>query len=350
MSKKIYCVIFILVINCVGIGKSFSATAANPGRCYHASGATVKELTVPVDIISDASVGAIATSVSASYVGVNATCSGANYLAAGDGTTYRSYVTSLATVSTESDGYKYIKINDYLAVAISISDDSSGRFYPPVNMVHMGWHSNVKTGGEFPVADSNLIYKFKVLKSFTGTLTIPYTTLFDVYVGADIGTYGAPVMQNIAYSIVIPGVTISVPQTCTVNAGSVIDFDFSDINATSFSRAGAGVKPTDVATQSKSFNIACSDSDANSSLKLTLQTPNASGNTILSSNSDLGFIITNDSDKIIIPNDTTSTINTVLDSTSQANVTIKAYPVSVTGNKPAEGYFSATAYLIVDYA
>ncbi|MBD8183708.1 fimbrial protein [Pantoea agglomerans] len=349
MSKKIICVIFLLVINCVGIGKSFSVTAPNPGRCYHASGDTVKELNVPVDIISDASVGSIATSVSASYVGVNATCSGANYLAAGDGSTYRSYVTKLTTLSTEGS-YKYLQINDYLAVAVSISDDHSGRFYPPANMVHMGWHGNVKVGQEFPVADSNLIYKFKVLKSFTGTLTIPNTTLFDVYVGADIGTYGSPVMENIVYSIVIPGVTISVPQTCTVNAGSVIDFDFSDINATSFSRAGAGVKPTDVATQSKSFNIACSDSDANSSLKLTLQTPNASGNIILSSNSDLGFIITNDSDKIIIPNDTTSTINTVLDSTSQANVTIKAYPVSVTGKKPAEGYFSATAYLIVDYA
>lgn len=347
MNKKLFCIMLVIVINLLTIGKGYSIVK---GACQHSSGNYVKELTVPVDIISDATVGSIATSTSASYVGVNAVCPNtSSYLAAGDGTTYRSYVTSLTTLSTE-DSYKFLQINDYLAVAVSIADDSSGRFYPPANYVHMGWHGNVKTSGEFPVADSNLIYKFKVLKSFTGTLTIPYTKLFDIYVGADIGSYGLPDMNSVVYSIVIPGVTISVPQTCTVNAGSVIDFDFSDINATSFSRAGAGVKPTDVATQSKSFNISCSDSDANSSLKLTLQTPNASGSTILSSNSDLGFIITDDSDNVIIPNDATSTITTTLDSTSQANVTIKAYPVSVTGNKPEEGYFSATAYLLVEYA
>lgn len=349
MNKKLFWIIIFLMMNALIINKGFSAVI-NQGKCWHASGPYVKLLNVPVDAIQDAAMGAVSTSNSLDYVGVFATCRDSPLTSAGDGSTYRTYSTSLPLQSTDGND-KYLKINDYLAVSVSISDDAAGRFYPPAFFVHMGWHPEVKTGGSFEVRDSNLIYKFKILKSFTGTLTIPETKLFDVYVGADIGTYGQAVMENIVYSIVIPGVTFSVKQDCVVNAGAVLDFDFSDINATSFSRAGAGGKPADVRTQAQSFNINCKDAEATSTaLKLTLQTPNASGNTILSTNSDIGFIITDDSDKTITPNDTTSTIQAVLDSTSNANVTIKAYPVSVTGNKPAEGPFSATAYLLVEYA
>ncbi|WBG90507.1 fimbrial protein [Pantoea piersonii] len=347
MNNKYFLALLIVLLNMCFITRGY---AVNEGACQWSSGNTTKELDIPSDIISDATAGTVVTSTSKDYVGVNAICPNTSwYLSAGDGTTYRSYRTSLTAVSTE-DSYQFLKVNDYLAIAVSIVDDYAARFYPPAEYVHMGWHGNVKSSGEFPVRDSNLIYKFKVLKAFTGTMTIPYTEIFSVYVGADIGSYNPPVMKSVVYRIVINGATISVPQTCTVNAGTTIDFDFSDINASSFSRAGAGVKPSDVSTLSKSFDIACSDSEASSTLKITLQTSTVSGNTIVSSNSDLGFIITDDQDNIIVPNDTTSAITTTLDSTSQATVTIKAYPVSVTGNTPEEGTFSATAYLLVEFA
>lgn len=346
MNKKYFLALLIVLLNMCFITRGY---AVNEAYCYRSSGNSTKELDIPTDIISDATVGTVATSTSRDYVGVNAKCTDTGYLSGGDNTTYRSYRTSLTAVSTENS-YQFLKVNDYLAIAVSIVDDYAQRFYPPAEYVHMGWHPNVIVAKEFPVRDSNLIYKFKVLKAFTGTLTIPYTEIFSVYVGANIPSYGLPVMKDVVYKIVINGATISVPQTCTVNAGTTIDFDFSDINASSFSRAGAGVKPSDVSTLSKSFDIACSDSEASSTLKITLQTSTVSGSTIVSSNSDLGFIITDDQDNIIVPNDTTSAITTTLDSTSQATVTIKAYPVSVTGNTPEEGTFSATAYLLVEFA
>lgn len=347
MNNKFLFALLALMLSTLTITKSH---AVNKGNCKFSDGNREKVLDVPTDALSNSAVGTIATSSSKDYIGVNAICPNtSSYIQNGDGTTYRSYRTSLSLESTQ-DSFQYLKVNDYLAVAVSISDDYSGRFYPPAEYVHMGWHPNVKSYQAFPVADSNLIYKFKVLKNFTGMLTIPQTTLFSVYVGANIGTYGLPDMTAVVYSLVLPTVTLSVPQTCEVNAGSIIDFDFGDISAVSFSRAGAGMKPSDVAVQSKAFNIKCADEDANSSLTLKLQTSNSSGNKILSSNADLGFIITDSSDHVIIPNDATSTITTVLDSTSQANVTIKAYPVSVTGNAPAEGVFSATAYLLIDFA
>lgn len=347
MNNKYFLALLIVLLNICIVSRGY---AVNEGACQFSSGNTTKELDIPSDIISDATVGTVVTSTSKDYVGVNAICPNTSwYLSAGDSTTYRSYRTSLTALSTE-DSYQFLKLNDYLAIAVSIVDDYAQRFYPPAEYVHMGWHGSVKKSEEFPVRDSNLIYKFKVLKAFTGTLTIPYTEIFNVYVGADIGSYNPPVMKSVVYKIVINGATISVPQTCTVNAGTTIDFDFSDINASSFSRAGAGVKPSDVSTLSKSFNIACTDGEANATLKITLQTSTVSGSTIVSSNPDLGFIITDDQDNIIVPNDTTSAITTTLDSTSQTTVTIKAYPVSVTGNKPEEGTFSATAYLLVEFA
>lgn len=61
------------------------------------------------------------------WVGVNATCPAGttvNY-------TYRSYVTELPVQSTEG-GFQYLKLNDYLLGAMSITDSYAGLFYPRV--------------------------------------------------------------------------------------------------------------------------------------------------------------------------------------------------------------------------
>ncbi|WP_249818993.1 fimbrial protein, partial [Escherichia coli] len=38
-----------------------------------------------------------------------------------------------------------------------------------------------------------------------------------------------------------------------------------------------------------------------------------------------------------------------LDAAAAANVTLRAWPISITGQKPTEGPFSALGYLRVDY-
>jgi minor fimbrial subunit len=44
------------------------------------------------------------------------------------------------------------------------------------------------------------------------------------------------------YTISYSG-TIQVPQSCAINAGNVVEFDFGDIGASLFSKAGVGNKP-----------------------------------------------------------------------------------------------------------
>jgi minor fimbrial subunit len=51
----------------------------------------------------------------------------------------------------------------------------------------------------------------------------------------------------------------------------------------------------------------------------------------------VGFIIANESGTPLTPNNLTSKIPFRLDDSAQAQVGIRVWPVSVTGNKPAEG-------------
>ena len=82
---------------------------------------------------------------------------------------------------------------------------------------------------------------------------------------------------------------------------------------------------------------------------MRLEAEQASGKAMVSDNPDLGFIVADTSGNPLTPNNVTSKIPFTLDDNAAARVGIRAWPVSITGNKPAEGPFSARGYLRVDY-
>jgi minor fimbrial subunit len=41
-------------------------------------------------------------------------------------------------ITGTSDGYQYLKLNDYLDGAMKITDSYAGEFYPPQNYIQMG--------------------------------------------------------------------------------------------------------------------------------------------------------------------------------------------------------------------
>ena len=77
-------------------------------------------------------------------VGVNAICPKGTT----GKSTMRSYVTSLP-ITTVIDGYKYVKLNDYLDGAMQIHDDYAGTFYPPSDYIQMGQHLTFRTTKRF---------------------------------------------------------------------------------------------------------------------------------------------------------------------------------------------------------
>ena len=262
-------------------------------------------------------------------VGVNAICPKGTT----GKSTMRSYVTSLP-ITTVIDGYKYVKLNDYL----------DGTFYPPSDYIQMGQHPNVPNNKAFPVTDSKLVFRLRVTRRFINMVVIPQQTMFTVYVT----TTSSDPLNTPVYTISYSG-TIQVPQSCAINAGQVVEFDFGDIGASLFSQAGAGNRPQNVSPQSKTIAIKCTNVEANAYLTMRIEAEKISGNALVSDNPDLGFVVANDSGTPLTPNNLNSKIPFRLDDSAQAQVGIRVWPVSITGNKPAEGRFTSRGYLRVDY-
>ena len=304
---------------------------------------------VPTDVFYDLTdtftsannqIGATVTlSQKSGWVGVQAVCPAGTTGA----TTKRSYVTSFPLVSTENN-FKYLRLNDYLNGAMQITDSSAGTFWPPANYIQMGSHPNVPKQQAFPVDDSKLIFRLKVTRRFINMVVIPKQTMFTVYVTTQQGEPLTTPVYTISYSG-----TINVPQTCEINAGTVVQFDFGDIGASLFSQAGAGNRPESVPVQQKTVAIKCTNVESQAYLSMRVEAEKSQGSAMVSDNPDLGFVVADSSGNPLTPNNISSKIPFRLDGNAQAQVGIRAWPVSITGNKPTEGRFTARGYLRVDY-
>lgn len=304
---------------------------------------------VPIDIFYDLTdtfnsannhVGQIVTlSEKSQWVGVNAVCPTGTK---GD-TTKRSYVTDFPITAT-IDNYKYLRLNDYLDGAMKITDSYAGVFYPPADYIQMGHHDNVAKHKPFPVNDSHLVFRLKVTKRFINMVVIPRAVMFRVYVT----TTSADPLVTPVYTISYSG-TVQVPQSCAINAGQIVEFDFGDMGASLFSKAGAGNRPEGGTAQSKTLAIKCTNVEANAYLTMRIEAEKASGSAMVSDNPDVGFVVADASGTPLTPNNLGSLIPFRLDDDGSAQVGIKAWPVSITGNKPAEGRFTSRGYLRVDY-
>lgn len=281
----------------------------------------------------------ITLSQKSGLVGVNAICPKGTT----GKSTMRSYVTDLPVTSVE-DNYQYVKLNDYLEGAMQIHDDFAGTFYPPANFIQMGQHPNVPKQKAFPVTDSKLIFRLKVTRRFINLVVIPRQTMFRVYVTTAKGDPLTTPVYTISYSG-----TIQVPQSCMLNAGSIVEFDFKEMAASLFSEAGAGNRPQKISPQSKTIAIKCTNVEAQAALTMRIEADKVAGNALVSDNPDLGFVVATEGGTPLTPNTLASKIPFRLDDNAEASVAIRAWPVSITGIKPAEGKFTSLGYLRVDY-
>lgn len=318
------------------------ATSARATICYNASGG-------PTDIAYDLSntfnssnnqTGqTVNLPEKSGWVGVNAICPAGttvNY-------TYRSYVTTLPIENTEG-GFQYLKLNDYLQGAMQITDSAVGVFYPPKNYIRMGTHTNVSQQKPFEVLDSKLIFRLKVTRPFINMVPIPRQVMLSVYVTST----GSDALTTPVYTISYSG-KVEVPQNCQINAGEMVEFDFGSIGAALFSQAGAGGRPSTATPQNKRIAIKCTNIDAQAYLSMRLEAEKSEGNMMVSDNPDVGFMVAEEGGNVLTPNNLTSKIPFRLDDNAEANLGIRAWPVSVTGQKPAEGPFTARGYLRVDF-
>lgn len=260
------------------------------------------------------------------------------------GRTFRSYVTPFDVVET-SGTWKYLKLDpDYLEGAMEIQDSAAGTLYPPVDYAYMGYDENVNKGLPFYIRDSNLLFQIKIVKSFIGTVVIPTKNMFSVYVTT---THNDPLSQ-VVYNITYSG-SVTVPQSCEINAGQTILVDFGTLNSGGFKHAGE--KPEGARTKTFNVPVKCNGTDSQVNLSMRVQaTPDSHfSQSIASDNPDVGVVVTNNQGTILTPNDAASAVPFTTDISGNANILLQAYPVSTTGETPEEGTFTSLANLRVDF-
>jgi len=252
----------------------------------------------------------------------------------------------LTLASTEGDTNWYdIQGNDYIQVAskVTIHHQQGGpTFYYSVPFTNISNNCNEKCTGDDD-SGTHVKVNFKIKKRFVGNVQSNGVVLYNLYAAnyTNFSPTAMPVVQGIL------GFSITVPQKCALNTGQVITMDFKNIPSSSFNTAGG--KAQGVNALSRSIYVYCNGIVTPANLTLRVEADSASGNAIKSDNKDVGFVITDSNNKELTPNNINSFIPFSLNSNSNSNVTIKVYPVSITGNKPKEGPVTSLAFLRVDF-
>lgn len=263
------------------------------------------------------------------------------------GDTY--FQTSTALSIGHNDGTnQYYQVNDYLEASTTVFLGGGVSAYVPTPWVNISnkagtaacaYHPEGRGYGTGAKGKLSLYIK----KPFVGVVNISNVKIIDIYASRFSGSFGG---QPIS-SVYMTG-SVTVPQSCTINAGQIVTVDFGSFMSGEFKNKGQ--MPTGYTPKTISVPIKCNGMDANASLTLRFQADASADEpaAIKTSNSDVGVQITDDSGKVIEPN--SGLIPFQLDDNLQATVTFHAAPISTTGNAPAEGTFSATAYIRVDFA
>lgn len=259
------------------------------------------------------------------------------------------YVSSVSPLeqSSSSDNDTWYRLNDYLSVSFETYIAAGVASYikvPFVGYSNKGggddssvWQPNYQSGGKGRVS-------IRVDKAFVGFSKFNALVLHNY-----LSLYEETAMDGASVADVYISGSVVIPESCELDAGETITMDFGNIGSPMFSQAGAGNKPAGVNPQSHMIAVKCKNIDAQALLTMRLETDNVSGKAMVSDNKDVGFIVADGSRNPLIPNDIDSKIRFQLDDNFAARVPITAWPVSVTGNKPEEGKFTAEGYLRIDF-
>lgn len=252
------------------------------------------------------------------------------------------YLTTKVPLPELTDGW--YQLNDYLSVKSQTYISGKRDEYLGNPMISESNNYNEKNGNETNwVTGSKGKISVRIDRPFVGM------SFFNKEI---IEIYGNALKNGVSQTpLVIVYITgkIIVPQSCELDAGQTITMDFGNISATAFTQAGVGNRPAGVNPKTHNIAIKCKNIDAQAMLSLRVEANKTSGNAIVSDNPDLGFVIADGKQNPLTPNTIDSKIPFRLDENASATVPISAWPVSVTGNKPAEGKFTSEGYLRVDF-
>lgn len=231
----------------------------------------------------------------------------------------------------------FYKINEYLAVASSIYIGGNYKQFQATPFSDITSNSATPCSSYAYSTGSKGELSLYFTKPFIGSLNIPPVVVARIFATRVKGSYSSVPISQVSVSGVI-----TVPQTCQINDGQIIDIDYGKIIGSSMKTKGVG--PDGFSAVVTQVAYVCTNIDEGVKIAFTF-TGEASGadpQSLKTSNADTGIRIEDMNGQAITPN--TGKLSTLFDAAAQkGSASFKSYPVNVTGSIPAPGAFSATA-------
>lgn len=247
------------------------------------------------------------------------------------------------------NGLSFYKISEFLSVAtkIYIAGRVGAEFPAPLVA-----KSNEMNGQAAPVPCANRKFdtggqgsiSLRFERAFMGTQTFNNVLLMKA-VGATSATDPVTSSSPTMAEVYLTG-SVTVPQSCTINAGQVLTFDFGTMTSAQFTTAGKPAAGVNKVT--RNFVVACNNVGQDTPLSLELVNGNpvdGMPSLLSTTNADVGVQFQDVNGSAVAPVAAASgggrfplfTIQT-------GTATLSAQPFSTTGKKPpVEGDFSGTA-------
>lgn len=242
-----------------------------------------------------------------------------------------------------SGGLNYYAVNENLAAATEIfifRDGMPNKYFSvPQEQVSNRQANGSLCSGKYNVFTSGASGRVSLYftKAFVGEVTIPSTRIASLYASVVSGSFGTVPMSTISI-----GGTVTVPQSCRINDGAVIDVDFGNIISSSLATKGRGA--AGYAKKVVEMAYICTNISEGVKLSFTFNgTPSPDdAESLATDNGDVGVRIEDMSGTAITPN--SGKLSGSLDYDSQSGSTqFQAYPINTTGNQPSAGNFSSMA-------
>ena len=245
-------------------------------------------------------------------------------------------------------GNSYTQVNDYLQASVDYNFNGTRVPVPNVNS-RFGEAAEVCNTTQGHVGNTVFSLTVRISKPFVGFSYID-APVADFYTGDNAAPFGSGKVNGAYQRLHIRG-RVVVPQSCNINSDNESVVDFGNIPSYGFKAAGMGNKVDGLPKASMPLTIRCNAYiPTNAPLTLRVQADTVGGpanDIIMSNNPDIGFKMSDANDNLLIPNNINSKVDFI--NTNPANIVLKAWPVSATGNQPAPGPFQARGYLRIDF-
>ena len=254
-------------------------------------------------------------------------------------TYYKAEVPGNLTYTRDYDGLHFYSINQYLEVATELWVGGAAVDYFPTPFtteVSNKYVSACKGITNWSSGNNGYVSLY-FTRPFVGQVVIPNTKILDLYGTKVSGSYGGMPMSSIYMSG-----SVTVPQSCNINAGQVINVNFGNIMSNDIKTKGDianGFTPKVV-----NMTLACSNISDGVVVSLSFSGEPSDGDptALKTDNNAIGVRVRDANDNIVPP--VNGRLPVTFDYPSQSGTSsMTLAPMNVTGNAPTVGQFNAVA-------